>query len=129
MVTEDYILRMIHDMGRMLARLAGLETENPYAPELRVEVRFGDGGGLSQQLKELADRGEINLAENRLFEELDFSDIHELSLALGFYEYLSEFSDARLELCGYSREEILEGLQDCAAKFGIDRELLTAFQT
>lgn len=127
MFTEDYVLRMIHDIGRMIAHLLGLETENPYAPQQQKLVEFGDGSPLLERLKQLADQGEINLAENMLFEDLDFSDPRAFYTALGFYEYLSGFSDARLELGGYSREEILEGLRDCAAKFGVDKSLLDSF--
>lgn len=128
MITEDYILRMIRDMGRMLARLLGLKSDNPYAPQAYMPAESGDGARLLEQLKELADRGEINRAEDMLFEELDFSNAREFSTALAFYNYLNGFSDPRLELCGYSREEILEGLRDCAVKFGIDKTLLDTFQ-
>lgn len=124
MITEDYILRMIHDMGRMLARLLGLRSDNPYAPQTYMAAGSGDGAQLLERLRELADQGEINRAEDTLFEELDFSNPQEFATALAFYEYINSFSDPRLELCGYSREEIWEGLRDCAAEFGVDKALL-----
>lgn len=127
MITEDYVLRMIQDMSRMIASLLGLETESPYRPEQSRIVRFGDEPGLPERIRQLADSGEINQAENLLFEELDFSDPGKASVALEFYRHLNTFSDARLETCGYSREEILEGLRDCAARFGVDKSLLSGF--
>ncbi len=127
MITEDYILRMIRDMGLMICRLLGLKTETPYKPQQFRLQKAGDEPDLSERLKNLADQGEIDRAETLLFEELDFSEPEQFLLALSFYQYLSGFSDARLELCGFSREEILEGLKDCAEKFGVDKSLLDAF--
>ena len=48
--------------------------------------------------------GEINRAENLLFEELDFSD-ESTPIALGFYEHLNRFSDKELEAWDYSRRK------------------------
>lgn len=128
MMTEDYILRMIRDMGRMLAKILNLETENPYVSQEVQRIQFQDGPSEIEELKQMADRGDINGAEDRLFEELDFSDPKAFSGALEFYEYLNGFSDARLRLCEYSRDEIFEGLRDCAAEFGVDKTLLDAFR-
>lgn len=128
MITEDYILRMIRDMVKMAAHLAGLGTDPLSAPQLLEMHSVGKTPSLPEQLQSLADRGEINRAENLLFEELDFSDAKEFSAALAFYRYINEFSDEKLLAADYSREEILEGLRDCAVKFGIDDMLLDGFQ-
>ncbi len=123
MITEDYILRMIQDMVRMVLRLTGQKMETPYTPEQLLSLRAGDMPLFPQRLQVLLDQGEINEAENRLFEEIDFSDLRQLPMALAFYQYLNTFSDPRLEASGFSREEIREGLRDCAVKFGIDEKL------
>ena len=127
MITEDYIIRMIRDMGRMVARLLHLETENPYISQEVQKLEFADQPPMAERLKQLADQGEINRAEDLLFEELDFSNPQDFPAALDFYEHLNGFSDTRLEACGYSREEIFEGLRDCAENFGVDKNLLEAF--
>ena len=127
MITEDYILRMIRDMVRMIAHLTGLPAEPLTAPQLRESLPAGKTPPLLEQLVELADRGQINEAENLLFEELDFSDRSQLSLALAFYQHINGFSDDRLTAADYSREEIAEGLKDCAKRFGLDGSLLEGF--
>ena len=73
-------------------------------------------------------RGELNAAENLLFEELDFSDPGTLPIALAFYEHLNRFTDQELEARDYSREEIFEGVKDCAEQYGVDPQLLEAFR-
>lgn len=127
MFTEDYILRMIRDMARMLGKLMGRDTENPYAVSETEKISVTGEPPLLERLKQLADQGQINQAENMLFEETDFTDSAGFSSGLSFYEYLNGFSDAKLELAGYSREEIFEGLRDYALKFGMDKSLLDAF--
>ena len=57
MLTEDYIVRMIRDMGRMLARVLGSDA---LEPERAVELwtdRAGDCPPLLEELKALCDRG------------------------------------------------------------------------
>lgn len=127
MITEDYILRMIRDMVRMIAHLTGLPTDPLTAPQLLKTSPAGKLPPLLEQLLGLADRGEINEAENLLFEEIDFTDAEQLAIALVFYRHINGFSDERLTAADYSREEILEGLKDCAARFGLDSALLDGF--
>ncbi len=127
MLTEDYIIRMIRDMGKMLARVLGSDG---LEPEETIEEWAERSSGDSLFLKELydlCDRGEINRAENLLFEQLDFSDSTTLPIVLGFYQHLNGFSDKELEMGNYSREEIFEGLTDCAEQYGIDPQLMNAF--
>lgn len=127
MITEDYILRMIQEMGQMLARILGsdaLDSTDQVQPET---LHAGDGLGFLEELKALCSHGQVNLAEDRLFEELDFSAPSALITVLGFYEYVNSFSDQQLEAWGYSREEIYQGLADCGERFGVDPRLLGAF--
>lgn len=84
---------------------------------------------LWDELCRLCGLGEINRAENLLFEELDFSDESTFPIALGFYEHLNRFSDKELEAWDYSREEIFDGLRDCAEQYGVDPQLLEAFRS
>ena len=129
MLTEDYIIRMIRDMGRLLARVLGSNLPDPDAPvEWFLEHSSGDLP-LSEELKALCNQGKINEAENLLFEQLDFSDPSTFPIALGFYQHLNSFSDKELELWDYSREEIFEGLEDCAREYGVDPQLMEAFRT
>ena len=67
----------------------------------------------------MADEGDINGAENELYEELDTEDKSYLEMALAFYMHLNQFDDGTLFEAGYSREEIVEGINTAAAQFGI----------
>ena len=116
---------MIQDMVRMVLRLAGQKTESPYSPEQLLRLRTEDMPPFPERLQVLLDQGQINQAENLLFEDTDFSDLRQLPMVVAVYQYLNTFSDTRLEASGFSREEIQEGLRDCACKFGIDRALLS----
>ena len=103
MLTEDYIVRMIRDMGQMLARVLGSQAWEPDRCAEVWEAAAGDCPPLLEELKALCGRGEINAAENLLFEELDFSDPGTLPIALAFYEHLNRFTDQELEARDYSR--------------------------
>ena len=126
MITEDYILRMIQEMGQMLARILGSDALDPTDQVQPETLHAGDGLGFLEELKALCSHGQVNLAEDRLFEELDFSAPSALVTVLGFYEYVNSFSDQQLEAWGYSREEIYQGLADCGERFGVDPRLLGA---
>ena len=127
MITEDYILRMIQEMGQMLARILGSDALDPTDQVQPETLHAGDGLGFLEELKALCSHGQVNLAEDRLFEELEFSAPSALITVLGFYEYVNSFSDQQLEAWGYSREEIYQGLADCGERFGVDPRLLGAF--
>lgn len=108
MLTEDYIVRMIRDMGQMLARVLGSQA---WEPDRCAEVWEAAAGDCPP-----------------LLEELDFSDPGTLPIALAFYEHLNRFTDQELEARDYSREEIFEGVKDCAEQYGVDPQLLEAFR-
>lgn len=129
MLTEDYIVRMIRDMGRLLARVLGSDALEPETVETSSFLPSGDGLPLLEELKNMCGRGEINQAEDLLFERLDFSDPSTFPTALAFYQHLNEFSDKELEAWDYSREEIFQGLEDCAREYGVDPQLMEAFRT
>ena len=118
---------MIQEMGQMLARILGSDALDPTDQVQPETLHAGDGLGFLEELKALCSHGQVNLAEDRLFEELDFSAPSALITVLGFYEYVNSFSDQQLEAWGYSREEIYQGLADCGERFGVDPRLLGAF--
>ena len=62
----------------------------------------------------MADSGQINEAENLLYEALDTSSLTDIETALIFYQHLSGFSISFLEKHNYSPEEIKLGLENIA---------------
>lgn len=67
----------------------------------------------------MVDAGDINGAENELYEALDVTDRNYLEMALAFYMYLNQLDDNTLYTANYSREEIVDGINSVSAQFGI----------
>ena len=123
MITEDYIMRMIKDFTTMLLALAGKGRSDLYKTEEEMRVSLAETPTLLQNLSALIEEGEINKAENLLFDEVDFENPEDFILAVRFFDTLNEKDNDFLESHDYSREEILEGLRDIADKFGIDSDV------
>ena len=110
---KDYIMRLIHGIAQVLARLLlgkQMEQEGEIASALSREAAKKD-----ETLKKMIDAGNINEAEELLFDLLEtepWEDKQKAALALSFYDHLNEKEDAFLEKANFSREEIIEGLED-----------------
>ena len=114
MVSEDYATRSIRDMARTLTRMV-LNEEEPCR-------EFTEGSGEAdgyRHLTALADAGEINEAENRLYGLMETGGGEELEMALIFYSHLNEKSNDFLEAHDFSREEIKAGLEDAMREQGM----------
>lgn len=117
MFEEDYIMRTIKEMVRALLKfLFGADTDAP--TEALLEEK--QSKAVWEELKKSIDDGNINEAENALYSFIDAGDKEALKTALLFYSYVNEKEDAYLEENNYTREEIKTGLQDVAAKYGLD---------
>ena len=115
---DDYVMRTISDLVRAIARLALWKNEINYAlPD--TEDKYSDTDRIYRKLRDLVDAGEINEAENQLYENLDENDTEHLEMALTFYMYLNQLDDDTLFMANYSREEIVEGINSVSASFGI----------
>ena len=129
---DDYVMRTISDLVRAIARLALGKNEINYAlPD--TEDKYSDTDRIYQGhssfqsrrhdrrdgMRDLVDAGEINEAENQLYENLDENDTEHLEMALTFYMYLNQLDDDTLFMANYSREEIVEGINSVSASFGI----------
>jgi len=66
----------------------------------------------------MIDRGDINEAENKMLEELDVENKDEVAAAVLVYQYIGEKEEAFLRANGYSKEEVLDGLRQLAARAG-----------
>lgn len=129
MIEQDYIIRMIKDMIRVLLVFSGKDLPSVYDDEgldnmLLSNVRSRQLP-LKDRLQNLVDSREINEAENLLFEELDKGVSSDFLLALWFYSKVNRLDNESLALSNYSRQEIQEGILDCADKFGIDPALMS----
>ena len=110
---KDYIMRLIHGIAQVLARLLlgkQMEQEGEIASALSREAAKKD-----ETLKKRIDEGNINEAEELLFDLLEtepWEDKQKAALVLSFYDHVNEKEDAFLEKANFSREEIIEGLED-----------------
>ena len=117
---KDYIMRLIHGIAQMLARmLFGKDEENgEIAAVMTKAAREND-----DYLRRMIDAGNINAAEDRLFEMIESSAWSEKDLAalvLSFYDYANSKPDEFLAAAGFSREEIISGLSDAMKALGME---------
>ena len=114
---KDYILRMIKDLTKSIAHLILGKSEIEYEPPKESEYSRVDT--LYVKLIELVNMGQINEAEDLLFDEINPSDMRQFERAMSFYLYLNDFGDDYLEKNNYSRDEITEGIRSICKEYGV----------
>ena len=114
---QDYVMRMINDMGRFLAKI--LFNKDVVEYELSGEEEHLQTDDLHKQLLNLIEQGRINEAENLLFKNLKPMDKKYMELALDFYHRLNHLDDEFLEKNDFTREEIEQGLKEIGTEFGV----------
>lgn len=117
MYEKDYIMRLVRDLVRFIARVFLKKDDIKY--EVFDEENLSKTDLLHKQLLILMGEGKINEAENLLFEELDTSSTEYLELAVDFYNRLNEMDEDFLEESNFSRKEVEEGLRAIMKEFGI----------
>ena len=117
MYKQDYILRLIEDLSKIISKIFFDKTISQY--ESFYEKNNTQTDELYIKLNSLLALGNINEAENLLFEEMDTSNKEYLKIALDFYNKVNDFDDEYLEKNNYTREEIEEGLKAISKRFGI----------
>lgn len=112
MYNNDYIMRMIEDLSTFLANVV-------FQKDAAAVEMFNEQGNISAsnllhlQLLAMIGEGQLNEAENLLFEKIEAHPNQAyLQVALDFYVNLDNLSDAALTRAGFPRTEIVEGLAD-----------------
>ncbi len=67
----------------------------------------------------VVDKGDINEAENLVYEMTSNGDMSNLKIALLFYSYLNDKDDNFLIEHGFEREEIKFGIENLVSKYGL----------
>lgn len=110
-------MRLIRDMVRTLLKLLFHIDTDSQTEELLKEREEKE---TLNALLELVDGGEINEAENRLYDLISEGDMAALETALLFYSYLNDKTDEFLEENHFSRNEIISGLKDVVGRYGLN---------
>ncbi len=113
---NDYIMRMIKELCRVLFSL--LLGKKFVSVELEEENKYEVAGQSLSTFVEMADRGNINEAENLLLDGIDYGNRDEVLAAAYFYQHVGEMDDKFLQEHQYSREEVLDGLKQLAEDAG-----------
>ena len=109
---KDYIMRLIHGIARILARMLfnrELDEAGGYAMVMEEAEREND-----DYLRQMVDDGKVNEAEEKLFDLIastSWEDKQKAALVLSFYDYLNGKDDEFLAKANFSREEIITGLE------------------
>lgn len=113
---KDYIMRIIKQLARVLFSL--MLGKQYQSVELPQENKYAVSGKALEEFEKMVDAGYINEAENRLLENIDYTQKEEVLAAILFYQYISEKEDAFLAAHNYSKEEVLDGMKRLAEKLG-----------
>ena len=110
MFEQDYVMRMIEGIAKMLGQL----VFHKQADAVQLFDQHGnvtEEGLLLQRLKDMLACGQVNEAENLLFSWLEEdADPSLLPVAIEFYRTLAGMNEAELAANDYTKEEIAEGL-------------------
>jgi len=117
MFQQDWIKRQIKILADAIAMIIFRKAEISY--EIQDEANHSETDKLFIRLNKMLDDGNFNEAEDLLFEAINPNDTDYLLLAVDFYQRLNDKSDDELELCGFSRSEIEDGLNEITSTFGI----------
>lgn len=116
MFEQDYVMRLIKEMVRAILKLLfNIDTESPTVELLENK----EEKEILENLLDMVDAGEINEAENRLYDLTSATNMNSLEVALLFYSYLNDKTDDFLEANDFSRDEIKLGMENVADSFGL----------
>ena len=117
MYEDDWLMSQIRLLAASIAKIVFQKETVVY--EVADEEDLGDTDELCLYLRALLDSGDINEAEDALFDALSPGDQSLLLLAVDFYQRLNKLTDDELLLRRFSRAEIYDGLQEVQRIYGI----------
>lgn len=117
MLTDDWMLRQVDGLARSLAKLVLKKDSADYLPTGAEEDVALDA--LHLRLVERLAAGDVGGGEDLLFQESDWDDLRYLEVAVDFYARANTLTDDQLDQAGFDRQELQEGLQELAARYGV----------
>ncbi len=116
MFEQDYIMRLIKEMIRAILKLLfHIDTDNPIEELLEDK----ESQNTLEKLLDMVDNGNINEAENQIYDMTSDNNMANLEVALLFYSYLNEKDDEFLQKHGFCRDEIKSGVEELASRYGL----------
>lgn len=117
MFKNDYIMKTIENIIRFLSKILFNKEYIEYKfPDIAC---YNKTDYIYKDILELLNKGEVNEAENLLFENINGYDEDYIKMALDFYQRLNNMTDEELEKYNFSRKEIEEGVRDIAKEINI----------
>ena len=116
--SKDWLLKQIYVVSEFLQKLfTDMETNRKLNENEQYQK---DSFEFERLLENLIEEDRINDAENILFEKLETNNLMYATIATRFYDKLKGLSDEKLQKSNYSRDEILQGLNDMCDMFGLE---------
>lgn len=116
--SNDWLLKQINVVSEFLQKLfTDMETSRKLNENEQYQK---DSFEFERLLENLIEEDRVNDAENILFEKLETNNLMYATIATRFYDKLKGLSDEKLQKSNYSRDEILQGLNDMCDMFGLE---------
>ncbi len=109
MLKNDYIMRKIEEWISMILEFV-FKIDKNSSPEKLLKLEASKE--ILKDLKSKIDAGNINEAEDALFNLIEFKTQDSLLIGLLFYSHLNEKSSKFLNEHDFDREEIKTGIKD-----------------
>lgn len=117
MLKNDYIMRKIEEWISMILEFV-FKIEKSSSPEKLLKLEASTE--ILKDLRLKIDNGNINEAEDALFEILKYKTQDSLLMGLLFYSYLNEKDSKFLNEHNFERDEIKTGLKDLLNEFNMN---------
>ena len=117
MLKNDYIMRKIEEWISMILEFV-FKIDKSSSPEKLLKLETSKE--ILKDLKSKIDAGNINEAEDALFNLIKFKTQDSLLIGLLFYSYLNEKSSKFLNEHDFDREEIKTGIKDLLNEFNMN---------
>lgn len=117
MDNQEKQVNPLRNMTMFLAK-ALFKKDSPIIPDGAFPANSEPGIVLAR-IRQLLDEGNINTAENLLFDSFDKKKPYFVAIGLELYARISELTPEELEAADFSREEIQQGIGDMLKFYNI----------
>ena len=117
MLKNDYIMRKIEEWISMILEFV-FKIDKNSSPEKLLKLEASKE--ILKDLRLKIDNGNINEAEDALFEMLKYKTQDSLLMGLLFYSYLNEKDSKFLNENNFERDEIKTGIKDLLNEFNMN---------